>query len=611
MALLNVGWLAALCLVLLNSHWSFAAERTPPTTTPQAVPAQWHTRATLLMASGSREVTLPHQLEAGDIPPGGGRVRYRVSVAQETQPLALSVYIKKMSRSGRVMLNGNPVGACGPLELEQLRCQHQPQFFTTDPSQWRDGSNVIEVEIYANPQQANGLSALVIGSTESLYRDHYRPEKLWRVDMIDALSWLNFGLALLSLLFFRVFHAEKLYLWFGLTCMMNGISNLNILVTAPFIHFALFDWLIFTSRIVFSCFLGLALLSFYQRDRPWHTHSLLLYATFCALAIGWTGNDPKVVSVLYLPLQLAAIALAVAAVLWAMHSMKTSHWVMALAFLINPVAGAFDLLRLRGQANFEGVYLLVYTSALTLVLVGMGLIGLLAVAMRTTRDFSQQLENRVAEREATLRDIYDRVRTLENARIRAEERDRMMRDIHDGFMSTLAITRVALQAGHANLEQAAKYIGDCIDDLRLVLDATGQAAHSLDDLLANFRHRLDARLRGVPVEVSWHIELDGMPELVPSTLLQIMRIVHEGCNNALRHSRCTELTIVARWDGPLNTLTVEVNDNGQGIAEATTPWGRGLNNMRSRAIAIQGQLQINSGPEGTQVQLTLRQQDPP
>ena len=72
--------------------------------------------------AGASQVTLPHVLSAAEIPAGGGRVRYQLSLHLDATPAGtLGVYIPKLSVSGQLSLNGVVVGACAIGALEDLR----------------------------------------------------------------------------------------------------------------------------------------------------------------------------------------------------------------------------------------------------------------------------------------------------------------------------------------------------------------------------------------------------------------------------------------------------------------------------------------------------------
>lgn len=561
--------------------------------------------AELRTASGVRAVRLPHVLQPGDFDPAGSTVRYRTTITIDDPEVERSIHVRKMSRAGRVHLNGQDLGSCGPLPLPQLRCLHQPQFFRPPPSSWRAGENVLEIEIHATKTQANGLSTIVVGPTAALFLTVHRPLHLLQVDLIGALSWITLGLGVLSLIFFTVFRTKPIYLWFGLTCVTNVLANFNVLVTTSSLPPAWVDWFHCSTRLVYTCFLGSTLLAFFGRDRPVFVTTLALYALAAPVAVRAFDFDPVRISWLYLPLQLSALVIAVAALFWAFRSRRRLDWAVALTFLVVPTVGVLDLMRLRGDSAFVGVYLLVYTSAVSLVLVGLSMIGTLAVSLRTGRDLASILRARVAEREVELRRAYDRLLGLELERARGDERDRMVRDMHDGFLSTLSITRVALSSREVGLDQAVRHLGDCIDDIRLFLDATGSASGSLEAMLADFMHRVEGRIVQGGIEPSLSSYLDGLPGLSPSTLLQVMRIVQEAVNNAVRHSRARTLRVEACWRRADATLEVSITDDGRGRPPQIAPGGRGLANMQRRADALGGRLFVTSPGVGTRVRLVL------
>jgi signal transduction histidine kinase len=255
---------------------------------------------------------------------------------------------------------------------------------------------------------------------------------------------------------------------------------------------------------------------------------------------------------------------------------------MALAFLVMPVAGVLDLARISGQSGLTGVYVLVYASAVSLVLVGAGLVRMFAVALRTSRDAEKVLQHRVEDRERELQAVHARVVEMERVRVRADERDRVMRDMHDGLLSSLELTRVALGSRRASPEQGARRVAECVADLRLMLEASGGEVKSLHDSIAEFRRRFD-----------------------DASVLQVMRIVQEAMNNAIRHSGASELSARATWTPDTGTLEVRVSDNGCGMSGVNARDGRGLANMRQRARELGGALHVEGSGQGTTVRLVI------
>lgn len=196
--------------------------------------------------------------------------------------------------------------------------------------------------------------------------------------------------------------------------------------------------------------------------------------------------------------------------------------------------------------------------------------------------------NKHAEQE--LIRLHERLTALEVEKTRVQERSRLLQDVHDGFGSQLTTAR--LQAGQGQMDSArmGEILDECMADLHLVVDTLGQQDISFPDAMTDFRFRTQRRLFDAPVVVHWELALDGMPGIPPDETLQLLRIVQEALNNALRHARASEIWIMASWHAARG-LCVAVKDNGVGLPQQMTP-GRGIHNMLGRARELGAELHI-------------------
>ena len=113
-----------------------------------------------------------------------------------------------------------------------------------------------------------------------------------------------------------------------------------------------------------------------------------------------------------LPLLLAGAALLVAMIRWSYRSKRRSEAVMALAYAITFAFAQLDFARLGGAGAFEGVYLMVYSSAAMAAVVGATLVGLLASSLETSRRLTATLDHEVALRTADLEQANARLSEL-------------------------------------------------------------------------------------------------------------------------------------------------------------------------------------------------------
>jgi signal transduction histidine kinase len=104
--------------------------------------------------------------------------------------------------------------------------------------------------------------------------------------------------------------------------------------------------------------------------------------------------------------------------------------------------------------------------------------------------------------------------------------------------------------------------------------------------------------------------LDVAPDLPEVTLTaevrhNVLLVIKEALNNAVKHSGATELWLRLRVND--GVMIIEVSDNGRGFAvEAKREAGNGLRNMAERMGDIGGQLVVRStAAEGAAVCLWL------
>ena len=246
------------------------------------------------------------------------------------------------------------------------------------------------------------------------------------------------------------------------------------------------------------------------------------------------------------------------------------------------------------------VFYLQYVAAIPLLLFGIQLIRRFARDARTAELRNEQLNLLVEERSSALESTYKKLSEEERLRALAEERSRLMRDMHDGLGGQL-VHALALSE-QVNDEDLQRSLRLALDDLRLIVDSLSPSANSLQDLMASYRHRVSRTLQRTGFDVSWDIgdETDGVV-LQPNEALSVLRIVQEAVTNAVRHSGGDSLSISVR-EMP-RSLQLTVRDNGAGMPESIVE--RGLRNMKVRARELGADLSIVSYPGNTTVTMRL------
>ncbi|MEL7024269.1 MAG: ATP-binding protein [Pseudomonadota bacterium] len=266
--------------------------------------------------------------------------------------------------------------------------------------------------------------------------------------------------------------------------------------------------------------------------------------------------------------------------------------------------GARDLIwqvGLNGWFPPGTTYYLPYAVVVPIGLFGVQLIRRFVRDSRVATLRNEELNQLVDARTRALEHSYKKLNEEERLRVLAEERARLMRDMHDGLGGQL-VQALALseRADDPDLQRSLRL---ALDDLRLIVDSLSPTEDGLQDLLASYRHRISKLMQRQNISVEWHIDDDvATPDLRPDAALSILRILQEAVTNAVRHSGCDRLVI--SLSQKIDILVLSVEDNGCGMPEDVTE--HGINNMRVRANEIRAQVQVKSSPDrGTRITLLI------
>ena len=229
----------------------------------------------------------------------------------------------------------------------------------------------------------------------------------------------------------------------------------------------------------------------------------------------------------------------------------------------------------------------------------------IAKALAETQRMNAKLEERVLEKQRELERNFDLLDRLSRKAAVAEERQRLMTDMHDGIGAQLISALSLTESGEASPREIAALLRECIDDLRLTIDSLESNDNELLPALGNFRYRIDRRFRAVGIELDWSVEdLPELPYLSPRNLLHILRILQEAFANVLKHSQASRVRLQTGVASGNLQVFIRISDNGKGFAASKTQ-GRGLGNMARRATTIGGELRVASTGEGTTLELYL------
>jgi signal transduction histidine kinase len=199
--------------------------------------------------------------------------------------------------------------------------------------------------------------------------------------------------------------------------------------------------------------------------------------------------------------------------------------------------------------------------------------------------------------------LHDRLAAL---RVVAE-RERIGRDLHDGVIQGLYAIGLSLEEVEAVLrdqpDEALTRVDRAIDGIhRSIADIREfilglRPGLSGGDLMHGLVALADELRLTSAIDVEVEIEdRTALAHLDPAAGGELLHLAREAFSNIARHAQASQARLEVRRDG--DEVLIEFVDNGVGFDPAAIAPGRhhGLGNLRERAIAAGGRLEMDTHP---------------
>lgn len=195
-----------------------------------------------------------------------------------------------------------------------------------------------------------------------------------------------------------------------------------------------------------------------------------------------------------------------------------------------------------------------------------------------------------------------------------EERERIGMDLHDSVIQSIYAVGLGLEelSDHAGSEEPQALrtrIEHAIEQLNSVIRDIRSYIYNLRD---GDRSALSARIGSLLHEieneggarVNFSIRADVADRLSPARGEALLQVLREALSNARRHAEARRVEVTLAEERGSAVLTIR--DDGAGFEPNGAQPGMGLTNMRERAAASGGRLDIASKPgDGASVRLEL------
>lgn len=186
-----------------------------------------------------------------------------------------------------------------------------------------------------------------------------------------------------------------------------------------------------------------------------------------------------------------------------------------------------------------------------------------------------------------------------------EERERIARDLHDDVIQRMFAAGLSLQATaqriadpliRGRLEDTVGELDVAIQQVRRSIFSLHHASTGGASVRADVIAVCDAASRALGFEPLCQIH-GPLDTLVTGTLAEHLTLtLREALSNVARHAGATAVQVIVGVDG--GRVRLEVVDNGRGLPAEANRAGNGIVNMRSRADAVGGALELTTRHEG-------------
>lgn len=515
--------------------------------------------------------------------------------------------------NARIYLNGKLVVNDGRMSLPRPTIERLRNIWFFSPDLLQQGTNTVEIVTSRATMPYTDVSEPRIGPWPDMKRSFG-----WREFQFGELSWIGIStclvLGLAALVLFVRGGRNPAWFWLALLTGAWGL-RLYLAFWSDFPIAGHGRVLVWSSAVTLVA-LGWASFANEWGGRPlkWLRIALPLLAALKLAVNAATlyflpapdGYDTSSLVDLWGGVLLAAIAVLLLlrhAVLFGLrHSVET-----ALFLLLAMLVGIEALQSLQLVSYVGG---LEWTAPLIFVALAVSFLSHNVRLFRSMEEYNEQLATELAEREKEIADAYEERQEVARQQALLSERQRIMRDMHDGMGGRLMSIAAQLKAQgkQAQPEQLADELMEALDELRLIVDSLDTAGDDLGMALGAFRARMEGKLSAAGIESEWTIEEHAAETKLSATaILDIYRIMQEACANMLRYSGADhfEVALRAREDG---AVVLEMADNGKGLEGNSANGaggGKGLANMRNRAARLGGQIAFAVNAPGLKISLLL------
>lgn len=534
-------------------------------------------------------------------PNQGGIGWYHFDLVLSQSPTdSWGIYLPRLSVNAEVFINGQRVGSGGRFTEPVTHNSYRPLLFPFVASLLHTGHNTITVRMLGYANESSGLIPIQLGPLSSLEEPY---QHQWMLKVL-APTLAFFLLVMLSLIFFTLWvrrRHETVYLMFFLCGAFSSLYTSTFFVQHPPLSHHTWLWLVY-SAVMGYVFCALLLIHrFVGLHRPLLERWIAAYTVLGPILIAVTTSTRMLFYFGVLDLGYAALSLYILYIIMVHHhkTRRSESFLLFGTLLFSALTGYHDIGNmLFPQPQINAYYF--YWGA-TMLAIAMALMLLLRFdrSLLILESINQDLHHRVDQKKLELQHSVQERQALQTRHAIFAERERIMRDLHDGLGGYLVSALVQTERIPIQPNLLQQTLRTALNDLRMMIDSLDSAPEDILIQMGSLRERLEACMESSQTNLHWDVhDAPQLPNPNPSTTVSLMRMIQEIFTNIAKHSGAHHAYFSAGPD------YLEITDDGHGFNVQSPPIGRGLPNLQQRAKQIGLVLSLQSSSTGTRVRLT-------
>lgn len=542
------------------------------------------------------------------------QVWYRANVSlRELGDNIWAVYLPLVTHNAAVFINGVWIGQGGPFGNPTSRHQNNPLLFSFSPALLAPGDNRIDIRVQTSFHEQGYLDVFYL-APESQLKDAYVWKNFVRVDLVH---WITMAMYLMSAIVFAFWLArpqDSIYGLFSLELFLWATHNLNLFVSEIPMSARLWEAMTMSTL----GWMVIAMIFFNHRyvgERNNRIEKFMLIFASLGIGLFFLPDIGSILRIGYGIWDSFLVVFGGYAIFYLfrayVHRADFDVFLMLLVGVPILVFGFHDILMVNHFLDRRDGLIIQYSAIPAALLFSWFLIRRFVQSINRAEHLADTLEQRVRTKQLELQSQYEKFKSVQEEGLLLKERERIMRDMHDGIGGQLVSVISLLQEQSGDVYKKVRdKVQHSLTDLRLVIDSLDPLLSDLPTLLGMMRVRLVDQLEAANITLEWAVtELPEMKNMSPRRSLHIMRIVQESITNSIKHARSERMMLATGVIGLENRrVYIDVIDFGVGISaglDAASQQGRGIKNMQYRAEQLGAVLSIDSVTGETRVRLLM------